>query len=67
VARRAGASAWSRIAVFIGALLAWLFFKLSAARAERYHLAVPIGFMAGDSLMAMWVCGARCFNVLQVE
>jgi OPT family oligopeptide transporter len=56
--------AWNSISMFFGALLAWLFFKYSAAKAERYSLAVASGFIAGESLIAVVVAALVAFNVL---
>jgi len=57
--------AWNSISMFFGALLAWIFFRASAVRAERYSLALASGFIAGESLIAVLVAALVAFNVLQ--
>ncbi len=56
--------AWNSISMFLGALLAWIFFKANKEKADRYNLAVASGFIAGESLIAVVVAGLVAFNVL---
>jgi uncharacterized oligopeptide transporter (OPT) family protein len=57
--------AWNSISMFIGGLLAWLFFRANRAAADRYSLALASGFIAGESLIAVLVAALVAFNVLQ--
>ncbi len=56
--------AWNSISMFLGALLAWIFFKLNEPKAERYNLALASGFIAGESLIAVVVAALVAANVL---
>jgi OPT family oligopeptide transporter len=56
--------AWNSISMFLGALLAWIFFKVNQPKAERYNLALASGFIAGESLIAVLVAALVALNVL---
>ena len=56
--------AFNTISMFVGALLAWLFQRLSPARAERYTVAVASGLIAGESLMAVLVAALVAAGLL---
>jgi len=45
--------AWNSMSMFIGAVLAWLWFKKNEEQAERYTVAVSSGLIAGESLMGV--------------
>ena len=57
--------AFNSISMFLGSLLAWIFFKASQEKAERYNIAVASGFIAGESLIAVFIAALVAFNVLQ--
>jgi putative OPT family oligopeptide transporter len=59
--------AWNSISMFVGALLAWLYFKTNRAKAERYNLALASGLIAGESLMAVLVALLVAVNVLSPQ
>ena len=56
--------AWNSFSMFLGSLLAWLYVRANAARAERYNLAVASGFIAGESLIAVLIAALVAANVL---
>lgn len=56
--------AWNSFSMFLGALLAWIFFKVSKEKAERYNLALASGFIAGESLLAVLIGFLIWFNVI---
>jgi OPT family oligopeptide transporter len=56
--------AWNSISMFLGALMAWIFFKVSPTKAERYNIALASGFIAGESLIAVAVAALVALNVL---
>jgi OPT family oligopeptide transporter len=56
--------AWNSISMFIGGLLAWIYLRANRPHAERYSLAVAAGFIAGESLIAVFVAALVAFNVL---
>jgi OPT family oligopeptide transporter len=56
--------AWNRLSMFLGAFLAWLVARLSAAKGERYTLAVASGLVAGESLIAVLVAALVALHVL---
>jgi uncharacterized oligopeptide transporter (OPT) family protein len=56
--------AWNSISMFLGAFLAWVFYRLDQPRADRYSLALASGFIAGESLIAVLVAALVAFNVL---
>jgi putative OPT family oligopeptide transporter len=56
---------WNSISMFLGGLLAWVFFKANRTAADRYSLALASGFIAGESLIAVLVAALVAFNVLQ--
>jgi OPT family oligopeptide transporter len=56
--------AWNSISMFVGGLLAWIFLRISRPHAERYSLAVAAGFIAGESLIAVFVAALVAFQVL---
>ncbi|MBI2893782.1 MAG: OPT/YSL family transporter [Deltaproteobacteria bacterium] len=56
--------AWNSISMFLGSLLAWIIFKSSQEKADRYTLAVASGFIAGESLIAVLIAALVAANVL---
>jgi uncharacterized oligopeptide transporter (OPT) family protein len=50
--------------MFVGGFLAWIFLKSNRRQAERYSLAVAAGFIAGESLIAVFVAALVAFQVL---
>jgi uncharacterized oligopeptide transporter (OPT) family protein len=56
--------AWNSISMFVGGFLAWIFLKSNRRQAERYSLAVAAGFIAGESLIAVFVAALVAFQVL---
>jgi putative OPT family oligopeptide transporter len=56
--------AWNSISMFVGSLLAWVYFRANRSRAERYNLALASGLIAGESLMAVVVALLVAVNVL---
>jgi uncharacterized oligopeptide transporter (OPT) family protein len=56
--------AWNSMSMFLGALIAWIFLRLSRPKAERYSLAVASGFIAGESLIAVLVAALVALRVL---
>ncbi|HTV17032.1 MAG TPA: OPT family oligopeptide transporter [Polyangiaceae bacterium] len=57
--------AWNSISMFVGGLLAWVFARLHARKAEKYSLSVAAGFIAGESLIAVLVAALVAMHVLQ--
>jgi uncharacterized oligopeptide transporter (OPT) family protein len=47
--------AWNSISMFLGALMAWMWWKKNAEQAERYTVAVSSGIIAGESLMGVFI------------
>jgi len=47
--------AWNSISMFIGALIAWMWWKKSKEQAERYTVAISSGIIAGESLMGVFI------------
>ncbi len=47
--------AWNSMSMFVGAVIAWLWFKKNEEQAERYTVAVSSGLIAGESLMGVLV------------
>jgi OPT family oligopeptide transporter len=47
--------AWNSMSMFVGAVMAWLWFKKNEEQAERYTVAVSSGLIAGESLMGVLV------------
>jgi OPT family oligopeptide transporter len=45
--------AWNSISMFLGALLAWMWWKKEKEQAERYTVAISSGIIAGESLMGV--------------
>jgi OPT family oligopeptide transporter len=45
--------AWNSMSMFLGAVMAWLWFKKNEEQAERYTVAVSSGLIAGESLMGV--------------
>jgi OPT family oligopeptide transporter len=56
--------AWNSFSMFLGALLAFLYFRLNQPKAERYSLAIASGLIAGESLMAVLVAVLVAMHVL---
>jgi uncharacterized oligopeptide transporter (OPT) family protein len=56
--------AWNSISMFVGAFLAWIFFRANQPRAERYSLAIAAGLIAGESLIAVLVAALVALQVL---
>lgn len=47
--------AWNSISMFIGAVMAYAWFKKNEEQAERYTVAVSSGLIAGESLMGVLI------------
>jgi OPT family oligopeptide transporter len=47
--------AWNSISMFIGALIAWMWWKKNQDQAEKYTVAVSSGIIAGESLMGVLI------------
>lgn len=47
--------AWNSISMFLGALMAWMWWKKNAEQADRYTVAVSSGIIAGESLMGVFI------------
>jgi len=47
--------AWNSISMFIGALMAWMWFKKNERQAEEYTVAISSGIIAGESLMGVLI------------
>jgi putative OPT family oligopeptide transporter len=55
---------WNSVSLFLGALLAWTFERLNRPKAERYSIAVASGFIAGESLVAVFIAALVALHVL---
>jgi uncharacterized oligopeptide transporter (OPT) family protein len=52
------------VSIFLGALLAWTFERVNRPKAERYSIAVASGFIAGESLVAVFIAALVALHVL---
>ncbi|MDB5098332.1 MAG: Oligopeptide transporter, family [Cyanobacteria bacterium RYN_339] len=47
------------LSIFLGAILAWAFFKLAPAKAEKYTITGSSGLIAGESIMAVIIIACK--------
>ena len=55
---------YNSVSLFLGALLAWAFARVSRPKAERYSIAVASGLIAGESLVAVLIAALVALGVL---
>jgi putative OPT family oligopeptide transporter len=55
---------FNSVSLFLGALLAWVFQRVSQPKAERYSIAIASGLIAGESLVAVLIAALVAVGVL---